>query len=141
MKPRVFMLMPHRQVDVSAADTFGEITYLFRAGEKRPTFWDPAFIETALDRLWDHAFDPANDYFMVAGHMAPVVKLCCAIAYEYPTARGLFWDAVDARYASQALLVPSILETEDGDDPKDSGALLEDASAAPRVRDGRRRSA
>jgi hypothetical protein len=111
MKSRAFMLMPHDRVDVTKARKFGQIVELFPDGEERPEFWDPELITEALHRLLDdHGFDPAADYFVVAGHMVPVVRLTCALATVFPLARGLFFDSIQRRYVPLPLVEPYTAE-------------------------------
>jgi hypothetical protein len=107
MIPRVFMLSPHKNVDVGPATRLGELTYLFGEREARPTFWDPALIEEALERLETAGFDPEHDVFLVAGHMAPVVRLACSMVHYWPDAQGLFWDSIQRCYVRQSLSVTS----------------------------------
>jgi hypothetical protein len=143
------MVMPHKNVDVSLAARFGKLVVLFPTGQERPGFWDPELVEEALDRMWDQHFDPDKDYLLIAGHMAPVVRIACALAREQIRAKALFWDSVSRHYVALPLAGTVIelphteyrfQETKDGDESSPGAALQRGEVAARELRKGRRRA-
>lgn len=101
--PKVFMLMPHN-VDVSKARRFGELIYIFDRGARRPSLWSPEFIDEMFVQLAEMGYDPATDYLLIAGNMAPIVRAACALARDCDVPpRALFYDAVTADYVELPL--------------------------------------
>lgn len=101
-KPRAFVIEPCK-LDLSSAETFGEIVYIFRPNERRPSIWDEAFRQEIVDRLTALRFNPTKDFFVVAGHMVPIVIATGIIVRLYDTARALFYSAPDCCYTIKDL--------------------------------------
>jgi len=107
-RPRVFMLQPHK-VDISPAFEYGQVRFIFKKGENRPSIWSDDFVEEVLNRLEDEEFNPQVDFLLAAGNFVPVVRAFAAIAKRYtPTPKVLFYDAVQARYLPLRLVSCSI---------------------------------
>lgn len=105
------MLMPNERVNVSGAASYGEVITLFPT--KRPSHWDPNLVAEALERIEEHGFSVARgDALLVTGHMAPIVRLACALVSIHPDALGLFYDAMYGEYVAR--LLNPVLETGNG---------------------------
>ena len=63
---RVFLLEPVKQ-DTQDAREFGEITYLFKYGEQRPSIFSIEYQDELEKRFIECEFDPENDLFVLTG--------------------------------------------------------------------------
>lgn len=100
--PRVFILEPC-QLDTSRTARFGQQVYLFGRDEKRSSIWDNAFkaeIAAALDK---YRYDPKVDYFVVVGHMVPVVIATSVLTARFGTVKVLFYSSTDRDYVPKTI--------------------------------------
>lgn len=102
-RPRAFVLEPCRRIDVSRASKYGEILYIFERNDGRPSIWTDEFVIEAIERLKNTRYDPARDYFILAGSIVPLAKVVAALAAEYGHVRALAFSATDRDYIQQEL--------------------------------------
>ena len=122
---RAYMLTKHHNLDVELVDEHASLRYIFPSHDGRPGFWDPRLVTEAIRRMRADGFDPDRDYLVVAGHMASTVRLAVAVADAWPSARGLFWDAIMKTYTPHLLL-----ETDDGNESRSRGPVQAGKGAA-----------
>jgi hypothetical protein len=131
------MIMPHDRVDVTRANEHGDLVVLLPRGQGRPSFWEPELVDLAIERMVAAGYDQDLDCLLIAGHMAPLVRVACTLAQEFPRARGLFYDSVQGTYNALPL---SISEIEDVDEPDVGGRLPQGARVPRGAGEGRRRA-
>lgn len=85
------------------AKRYGDVEFIFSDGESHPSIWDAEFIDEALDRLADRAYDPGVDYVVLAGPMVALVLFTTALCCAYPTPLALCYDIISGRYAPKKL--------------------------------------
>lgn len=85
---RVFILEEaRRHLDTSSAARYGDITYLFDPGERRPSvFQVQEFVESVHAALVRKAFDPDEDSWVIVGSMLNTSIAMLALA-AYATGR------------------------------------------------------
>lgn len=101
-QPRVFVVertKPH--VDVTKAAEYGELTYVFPDATHASVFDTTAYVAAATERLRD--YDPAIDYFCVAGSLLPVSVVLSILATWHKTINILLFNAMENKYASRTL--------------------------------------
>lgn len=94
---RVFVIERSRY-DVSAAQEYGVITYLFAEHGTRASIWHESFPRQVLQALESHDFDPQQDYFLIASHLVPVIISVSVMQKRYSSIRVLFHCASENRY-------------------------------------------
>ena len=103
--PRVFVLEPVKSsIDVSKAERYGEVAYVFNPDERRPSvFQATAFGESVLRRLEAAEFRWEHDYLAVAGSIVPVTIALMACMTKYPRLNVLFWHAGEMTYVRRQI--------------------------------------
>jgi len=104
MKKRVFILEPTR-VDVSAAEEFGDITYVFGQGERRVSIWNTLFAEHTVASMENVGFDPTTDCFAVVGHLVPLTLALIALLKKHQAVNILLYSAIDRCYLERTVNV------------------------------------
>jgi len=99
---RVFMLAPHDK-NVSRAKRYGELEMIYDRDESRPSIWDEAMYDEALERLAELDYDPNHDYILIAGTMVPVVTFVARLVAEYGQIKTLCYDMVSGEYAQKLM--------------------------------------
>jgi hypothetical protein len=74
---RCFMLEPYAKKDVSDASMFGDLIYLFKTSEPRPSIYTVQYQDELARRFRELNFDPENDTFVLTGYTSAV---CIAVA-------------------------------------------------------------
>lgn len=93
---RVFALEPTTK-DISSANEFGEIVYLFDA-DNQPSVWNSAKYLLAVQARLEELQFSEDDFFLAAG---PTVQLLLVMGYlsnTYPEFHVLFWQAQIKEY-------------------------------------------
>ena len=82
------------KVDVSKAEKYGEIVYLFTEHDTRPSIWETeAFLAACSRRLSELKFSADDDYFAVVGSSVPLTLITNLIARKYKESKFLFWHS------------------------------------------------
>jgi hypothetical protein len=102
---KAFILEPC-SLNVSTAATFGELVYVFDKGERRSSIWAPAFRQEIIEALERKDFDPDRDYFVVAGHMVPLVIAVSVLQEYYGYVKTLMFCSVSRGYTNYILGKP-----------------------------------
>lgn len=98
------MVAPHDRVNVGSCREFGELTMLFKRGERTPSIWSRELAEEALTRLESFDYDPRVDYLLVAGNMVTMIKVAAALAASCDCeVKALCYDAASGQYVEQDL--------------------------------------
>jgi len=105
-KRRAFVLEPTR-LDVSQAREFGELHYIFDAGERRASIWSEEFQAEVVENLKRANFDPEKDLLVIAGHLVPIVLSLTTLLRVHRAVSVLFYSAVDRCYIERKLDVNS----------------------------------
>ncbi len=89
--------------DVAAAATYGEVTYLYRTGEERPSLFDERIRGSILMKLLDMGYDPDEDYIAATGSVAKVALMLGVAACRFEHTSILNFDARDRVYKHMRL--------------------------------------
>jgi hypothetical protein len=100
--PRSFVLEPCKP-DVSAAEKYGKVTYVFGPEYRRCSIWDDAFPATVMLRLRELGYNPEEDYLVIAGHVVPLVQAVVTCIVEWGHINVLFFSATDRDYIARRL--------------------------------------
>jgi hypothetical protein len=104
MNSRVFFISSNR-FDVSAAEKFGEITYLF---DNPPSpFALDKLISELLFELQRCDFDPNVDFIAMTGPTIQLVSLFVAVVNRYGRVRSLIFDARMDGYRERVMNMPA----------------------------------
>lgn len=100
---KVFLIEePRTGIDVSMANAYGELSYLFDSTDRRGSaFKTEAFGREILDRLRQLEFNYENDFVVMTGSLIPVIIMSIAIVCTYPYVRLLFYNAAQDEYVSK----------------------------------------
>ncbi len=99
---KAFVLEPCKN-DVSKAEQFGEIIFLYPEGERRVSIWDDDFTEGVLAELEYEKFCKVNDFFVIVGNMAPMIMIAGALVGEYGHFDALIFDSLSRKYVVKIL--------------------------------------
>lgn len=80
--PRCILLEGVKQ-DISDAEDFGEIVYLFDHGESRPSLFSEEFLTRLSERFEEIHFDPLVDYFVLTGYQLSLVAAVHVLTIDY----------------------------------------------------------
>lgn len=98
MRSRVFVLEP-TNLDLSSAEPFGDIIFVFDEHETRPSIWETGeFLEAVQRKLEQLNFNPDVDYFCCAGSMVPLISMINYLSNVYPQFRLLLWNSTIREY-------------------------------------------
>jgi len=103
---RVMVLMPlgGRSLDLTTAERYGEIEYIFQPGERRCSIFDVnKFVCTVIDILEEKKFDYKTDSVCIVGSMVPLVVASMGIARHYPSLRLLLFDSTKHEYVARTI--------------------------------------
>ncbi len=93
---------PKPNIDVSRAEEFGEVTFVFKPNDRRcSVFHTPEFGNAVVQRLEAAGYDPARDYFCVAGSMVSVITALVAIVSHWGAVRVLVYSAPNSKYVER----------------------------------------
>ena len=100
---KVFIIEPPRNnIDVSDAQKFGDIVYVFDYDDRRCGVWQHVlFGQTILQRLESLGFDPESDYVCVTGAMVTVTIAIITIAQYYDEFNTLLFNSVNNCYVGK----------------------------------------
>lgn len=103
MMNKVFIIEPPRQnIDVSKAETYGEIVYIFSPTSRRCSVFSHAcFGQTVLQRLKELDFDFKADSICIVGAMVTVLTAIIAISQRYDEFNVLLFNSVDDSYVQK----------------------------------------
>jgi len=98
--PKVFVIETlRRNIDLSKANVFGEIVYVFPINSRRcGVFRHIEFGNLVLQRLLDLDFDPKEDYVCIAGAMISIVISIIAISQVYDEFSVLLFNSREDKY-------------------------------------------
>ena len=101
------MLEPGHNVDISQSANFGILVPLFDKKDHRPNVWTDEFEDEFVRRLEEHEYNPAVDYFLIAGHMVPLITCMANIIREWgedcENVKVLLWDGKRSEYVVRNL--------------------------------------
>jgi hypothetical protein len=103
MPPRAFILEP-AHVNVSKAEPFGELVYIWPKNSHRPSIWTSEFLQATTARLEDELdYYPTDDYFVVAGNMVPMAMVMTHLALRNGIIRLLLYSASERCYTERLI--------------------------------------
>ena len=96
---RIFVFEPTR-LNIENARTYGEFVYIFGSAtsDHRASIWSPKFREQIIDRLTALAFDPEQDYILLAGNSVPLHIVVAALVAEYSSISAIAFNAQSRTY-------------------------------------------
>lgn len=100
---RAILIEPTTRVDVSAAQRYGEIVYIFEKNESRPSIWTEEFVQVAMIRLEQMNYDPKADTIIIAGAIVPLIKLIGCLTANFGRIRVLCHSAIERDYTLQEI--------------------------------------
>ena len=103
---RVFLVEPVRaNIDVSSAEKFGELVYIFGPNAKRVSvFKTQEYCVAVLDILRSMDYDPEEDIFCISGSMVPVAVTLSALVAEFVAGiEVLFYNSIEDGYARRTM--------------------------------------
>jgi len=97
---KVFFVEPVRNgLDISTAERFGQVKYLFKQNDRRASVFRTAeFMEDVSKSLRKNDFDPKVDIFAIAGSMVPVALAAIVLARKYGSIDVLCFNSVTSAY-------------------------------------------
>ncbi len=100
---RVFVIEhPRNRIDVSKAEEYGNIVYIFDNKERRCTAWlHVEYGQTILRRLKTYHFDPKIDFVCIVGAMLTITVYIIVVAQYYSEFKALLFDSRDNRYVQK----------------------------------------
>ena len=103
--PRVFIIEHVRSyIDVSKAETYGEIVYLFDRNDRRCSVWEhPRFGQKILQLLEAYKFNPEIDFICVAGAMLTVSIAIIVVSQNYDFYNVLLFNSVESTYTQRRI--------------------------------------
>lgn len=101
-KSRVFFASRNQRFDVTAAEPFGEIVYLFERDRPSPLRTQKVY-DGILERMLSNDFDPNLDYIVLTGPNVYVAVLLAVAVAEFGGTKMLVFDAPNDRYIEQDL--------------------------------------
>ena len=112
--PKVFIVeKPKNNIDVSKAEDFGEIIYLFNQNERRlGVFECMTFGLDVINKINEKGGFQLNDSFLTAGAQIPVAIAFAAIISKWPNVLVLLYNAKQDMYV-QRRIVSSRWRTKD----------------------------
>lgn len=114
--PKVFIIEhPRHRVDVSVAEAFGEIVYVFGPNDRRcSVFAHERFGALILDILKKHNFDQDHDSVCVVGAVVMLATAITTIAQNYDKLNLLLFNSVDNSYVKKCFIKPNETERAHG---------------------------
>lgn len=97
-RQRKAFVLERGKFSVEPVRRYAEPVFLWDAGEHRSSIWSELYPREALEALTRHDFDPATDFFVVAGGMTPVIRALDAMFRAYGQVNTLHWVAPDRMY-------------------------------------------
>jgi hypothetical protein len=91
-------VVEHCRADVTAAQQFGDVKYIFPRGYRRPGFWSSEYVDAAITSLLDQGFNPDEDSIVIVGHYNPLVVVIAKLISMYGHLKVLMWDSVSTQY-------------------------------------------
>ncbi len=103
--PRVFIVEePKANIDITKAERFGELVFVFDPHDRRCSVFDcQQFGENVLKQLDTHDFSPEEDYLCIVGSMITVMMMLLAASARWPIIRTLFYSANEGQYVSRVI--------------------------------------
>jgi hypothetical protein len=100
---RVFIIeQPRSNIDISRAEQFGELVYLFDSNARRcSVFHHHDFGRAILEQLVAANFDYKDDYVCIVGSMLTVAVALIAIAQSFDTFKALLFNSVESEYVER----------------------------------------
>jgi|AntAceMinimDraft_18_1070375.scaffolds.fasta_scaffold87182_2 hypothetical protein len=98
--PKVFIIEePRRYIDVSSAEKFGEIIYLFKPMQRRVGVFDhPRYGRAVLQQLLIHNYDPLVDYLCIVGSLVTVSVALIPISQSFDKFKMLLFNSSNSEY-------------------------------------------
>lgn len=94
---RVVVLEPTNK-DLSAAQTHGELVYLFGPQDTRPSIWETDDFMLAVQERLEKINFSADDYLLCVGHQVPLMTTMHLLSNVYDQYKVLFWHATVQEY-------------------------------------------
>jgi len=93
---RVFIVeRPRREIDVSSAEAYGDITFIFDRDDRRASIFDPdSYMHDVITQLNMKRFNPKEDYIAMTGGLLQVSQALLAVrAYTKEPIRVLHFNS------------------------------------------------
>lgn len=103
MSNRCFVLEENCKQDLSTTATFGRVVYVFKKRDSRSSIWSAAYRTELIAQMRQMEFDPANDYFVAAGHQVPMIIAIAELIKIYGEIKVLMYYAPDRHYTAMTL--------------------------------------
>lgn len=101
MNSRVVVIEPTTK-DLSAAEPFGKLVYLFGEHDTRPSIWETGdFLQAVQEKLEKINFSE-EDYLLCVGSVVPLMSVMAMLSNLYPHFRVLFWHAQVREYVPRS---------------------------------------
>lgn len=105
MSARCFLIEPlqkHGDTE-KLLQEHGDVVYLFKTGESRPSVFDDRFADECAERLDDFRFNAETDYLVIGGSANAIAKLIVLLFDEYtavrePKVRTLMFSPVQKQF-------------------------------------------
>lgn len=103
--PRVFLIEKCKPgIDVDKARSYGDLVYAFNPEDRRSSVFRPdRFIDEVLERFKNAGFDPATDYFCLAGSTVPLTLVTAGLLDVYGHLRLLMFSGNDCKYVEKSI--------------------------------------
>ena len=123
---RVFLVeRPKANIDVTKAEEFGELNYVFGPDDRRcSVFRTTEFGHEVIARLETAKYDSTVDFFCIAGSMVTVAAALAAMMSRYSVVRVLMYSAPDNRYVKRTF-DSSVWKGDGSDEARTESALPE----------------
>lgn len=97
MRRLVFAMEPTKH-DLSDAERYGELVYLFGIDDRRPSMWTNAFLEDCMDRMESNGYVPERDFVVAGAPHTPVMLWVTHLVSTYDTVNLLLFDSAREEY-------------------------------------------
>lgn len=92
-RPRCFAIKNcNIDIEPGIEEFGGELIYLIKEDESKPSAFDPRFEELLLSKLNNYVFDPDKDLIVINGVIVQITKLAAMIGNNWGIFKGLVWD-------------------------------------------------
>lgn len=100
---RVFVMDHDPGRDVSDAERFGEVLYLYQHKERRPSVFSHALLKDVFSRMEEAEYDPDIDFVVVTGNMAMVTLVVTSLVARDGTVNLLLFDSAQEEYVQRTV--------------------------------------
>ena len=100
---RVFVMDKDPRRDVSDAGRYGELLFVYDAGEHKPSVWSNAMIKDVLDRMTRMEYDADIDYVVVTGNTVMITLVVCSLLARDGMLNLLLFDSAQEEYVHKTV--------------------------------------